>query len=55
MQRIFNLAQRFIVELETHPINSEEYEFLTGAQFLTWTTECPPARSFGEAVALQGV
>jgi hypothetical protein len=53
MQRIFNLARRFVVEVETHPINPEEYQFLTGADLLRWTTDCPPASTFGKAVALQ--
>lgn len=30
LQRIFSLASRFVVEVETHPANSDEYEFLTG-------------------------
>jgi hypothetical protein len=53
MQRMFNLARRFNVEVETHPINHEEYRFLTGGDLLRWTTDCPPALSFGKAVALQ--
>ena len=53
MQRIFNLARRFVVEVETHPINPEEYRFLTGDDILRWTTDCPPALAFGKAVALQ--
>lgn len=54
MQRMFNLARRFIVEMETHPINPEEYRFLTGGDLLRWTTDCPPAPTFGKAVTLQG-
>lgn len=53
LQRLFNLAQRFTVELETHPINPDEYQFLTGGGLLRWTTHCAPALSFGKAVALQ--
>ena len=53
MQRMFNLARRFIVEVETHPINPEEYRFLTGGDLLRWTTDCPPALTFGKAVTLQ--
>ena len=53
LQRLFNLAQRFSVELETHPINPDEYRFLTGRDFLRWTSDCAPAPSFGKAVALQ--
>jgi hypothetical protein len=53
VQRIFNLARRFVVEVETHPIKPEEYRFLTGRGLLRWTTDCPPARTFGKAVALR--
>ncbi len=53
MQRIFNLARRFVVEVETHPINPEEYRFLTGGDLHHWTTECPPAITFSRAVAQQ--
>ena len=53
MQRMFNLARRFIVEVETHPINPEEYRFLTRGDLLRWTTDCPHALTFGKAVALQ--
>jgi YdjC-like protein len=28
LQRIFSLARRFVVEVETHPVNPEEYHFL---------------------------
>ncbi len=55
IHRIFNLAQNFVVEVETHPINPEEYRFLTGGDVLRWTNDCPPAPSFGDAVALQRV
>jgi hypothetical protein len=55
IQRIFNLAQSFVVEVETHPIDPEEYRFLTEGDVLRWTNDCPPAPSFGNAVALQHV
>jgi hypothetical protein len=54
LQRIFSLAQRSVLELETHPINPEEYRFLMGGDLLRWTTDCPSAVTFGRAVALQG-
>ena len=53
IQRIFNLAKKFVVEVETHPVNPEEYRFLTEGDILRWTNDCPPAPSFGDAVALQ--
>jgi hypothetical protein len=34
LEQIFSLARRCVVELETHPINSDEYRFLTGGQIL---------------------
>lgn len=33
LQRMVELADRFAVEIETHPINGEEHSFLTGGQF----------------------
>jgi hypothetical protein len=30
LDRIFGLASKFIVEVETHPVNGDEYRFLTG-------------------------
>jgi hypothetical protein len=53
LQRIFNLAQRSVVELETHPINPAEYRFLTGGDLIRWTMDCPSAVTFGRAAALQ--
>ena len=50
LQRIFCLAQRSVVELETHPINAEEYRFLTGGDLIRWTMDCPPARNFSNAL-----
>jgi predicted glycoside hydrolase/deacetylase ChbG (UPF0249 family) len=32
LDRIFSLARRFVVELETHPANAEEYRFLHGGE-----------------------
>lgn len=53
LQRIFRLALTFVVEVETHPINPEEYRFLTEGDVLRWANECPPAPNFGNAVAVQ--
>jgi predicted glycoside hydrolase/deacetylase ChbG (UPF0249 family) len=53
MQRIFTLARRFVVEIETHPINPGEYRFLTEGDFRRWTGDCPPALTFAAASALQ--
>ena len=46
------LAQRSVVELETHPVNAEEYRFLTGGDLIRWTMDCPSAVTFGRDAAL---
>ncbi len=43
LRRIFALAHEFIVELETHPINRDEYEFLTKGEIFRWAENCPVA------------
>jgi chitin disaccharide deacetylase len=53
LERIFSLSRRFVVEVETHPVNAEEYEFLTGGKLLRWTNEYPLAPNFGKTVALR--
>jgi hypothetical protein len=53
MQRLFDLAKRFTVELETHPINAAEYRFLTDGELLRWTSQCSPASRFSKAIAPQ--
>ena len=34
LEKIFALATQFSVELETHPVNAAEYEFLTGGSLI---------------------
>jgi YdjC-like protein len=46
VQQIFALAGKFAVEVETHPINPEEYRFLTGGEVFRWTGELPIAPRF---------
>jgi len=46
LQRIFSLARQFVVELETHPVNSEEYRFLAGGGILRWAGDLPIAPHF---------
>jgi len=46
LRRIYSLAKQFVVELETHPVNSEEYQYLTGSEILSQTREiriAPPS------------
>jgi hypothetical protein len=46
LQRIFSLARQFAVEVETHPINAEEYRFLTGGDIFRSTRGVPIAPGF---------
>jgi len=39
LQRIFSLARRNVVELETHPAKPDEYRLLAGGEFLQWTKD----------------
>jgi hypothetical protein len=36
LARIFSASHEFIVELETHPVRSEEYHFLAGGEIFRW-------------------
>lgn len=49
LQRIFSLARHWIVELETHPVNPEEYRFLVGDEILRWTGSLPIAQRYAVA------
>lgn len=49
LHRIFALARQFTVEMETHPVNPEEYRFLEGGEFLRQTRDvqiAPPSVVF---------
>jgi hypothetical protein len=46
LQRIFSLARQHVVELETHPVNQEEYRFLMGDGIVRGAGEVPIARGF---------
>jgi len=37
LQRIFSAASQWIVELETHPVNPVEHQFLAGGEIFRWT------------------
>ncbi len=39
MERIFSLARQFVVEVETHPVNPEEYRLLTGPEIISRTRD----------------
>ena len=46
IERIFSVARQYVVELETHPANSEEYQFLAGGDIFRWTGDLPIALRF---------
>jgi chitin disaccharide deacetylase len=52
LDRIWTLARRFVVEIETHPVNRDEYEFLSCGDIFGRVGDLPIERSF---VALRGV
>jgi hypothetical protein len=41
LDRIASIARRFVVEVETHPVNSEEYRFLMGDEILRRLGDLP--------------
>jgi len=43
LDRIFDLARQFSVEVESHPVNSEEYRFLAGGEIFRRTSDRPVA------------
>jgi len=46
LQRTFSLARHAAVELETHPVNPEEYLFLTQGEIFRQLGNCPIASCF---------
>src|SRR5262249_48542455 len=46
LQRIFSLAKRFVVEVETHPVNAEERQFLMGERIHQLLGELRVAKRF---------
>lgn len=46
LERVLSLARQFVVEVETHPVNADEYRFLTTGEVLRWTGDCPIAPHF---------
>jgi hypothetical protein len=43
LEKIFSLARQSVVEVETHPVNPQEYRFLTEGEIFRWTGDCPIA------------
>jgi hypothetical protein len=50
LQKIFSLANESTVEVETHPMNQEEYEFLVGGEIFRWTRDLSIAPCYGALV-----
>jgi hypothetical protein len=46
LRRIISLSNKFTVEVETHPINPDEYRFLTGGELLRMIKDLPIATRF---------
>jgi len=46
VERIFSLASEFTVEVETHPVNPEEYRFLAGGEILRLAGDHPISPRF---------
>jgi len=46
LERIRSLAGKCAVEVETHPVNQDEYEFLTGGGATEWAGDIPIAARF---------
>jgi YdjC-like protein len=46
LERIYSTACRAVVELETHPVNRDEYLFLMGDGIIRWTKNLPIAKCY---------
>jgi len=46
LQRIFSLARQFAVEVETHPANPDEYQFLSSGEVCRLAGDVPITRGF---------
>lgn len=46
LERIFDLATRWSVEVETHPVNADEYAFLTGGELIRRVGQVKIARGY---------
>lgn len=46
LKRIFSLARQFVVEVETHPVNPDEYRFLAGGEIFRLAGDLQVAKRF---------
>jgi hypothetical protein len=54
LQRIFSLARDFAVEIETHPVNPEEHEFLAGGAIFRYAGDVPIERRYAVRAVSEG-
>jgi chitin disaccharide deacetylase len=55
LQRIFSLARHAVVELETHPVNPQEYRFLTSGEIFQQLSDLQVAPSFATSVRRRAI
>ena len=46
LQQVISLARRHVVEVETHPVNAQEYRFLAGGEIFRYTGDLQIARRY---------
>jgi predicted glycoside hydrolase/deacetylase ChbG (UPF0249 family) len=46
LRRVLSLAREFVVEVETHPVKTDEYRFLMGSEVARWIEDVPIAPRF---------
>ena len=51
LRYIFSLAEDFAVEVETHPGNADEYQFLTSGEVLRLAGDVPISTGYSEALS----
>ena len=54
LQWIFSLARKFVVEVETHPIERDEYRFLAEGEIFRVAGDVPVARRFAAPSVVKG-
>ena len=55
LERIRCLARQSVVEVETHPVQADEYRFLMGSEVARWTKDVPIASHFSLPARDRGV
>lgn len=55
LQWIFSLARHAVVELETHPVNPDEFRFLTSGEIFQQLSDLQIAPGFAASVRMQAI